>query len=149
MKKITYGLLIALLAAGCAEPRRATVEGLVTLDGKPLAEVEVQFIPELGRTRSAVPASGYTDETGRYRIEASGSSGVSVGPNRVCINDARLMMPAGGSDPNDGLPVSNRQTAPRRSRVPDVYGDANRTPFRNMDIQPGRQTIDFPLKLRP
>jgi len=149
MKKTLCILLIALFITGCSGPQRATVEGVVTLDGKPLAEVEVQFIPEPEQGRSAVPASGYTDESGRYRIEAASSGGVCVGPNRICVNDARLMMPGVGTDPNDGTPGADRKAGPRRSRVPEVYSDATRTPHRDVDIRPGVQTVDLALKLKP
>jgi len=125
------------------------VEGVVTLDGKPLADVEVQFIPEPDQGRGAVPASAYTNEAGRYRIEAGGSGGVCVGTNRICVNDARLMMPGSGADPNDGTQQAAPKTGPRRSRVPDIYSDATRTPHRAVAIRAGVQTVDLALKLKP
>lgn len=149
MKRIAWGLTLVLLAAGCGGPQRATVEGVVTLDGKPLADVEVQFIPEAGQRGGESPASAYTDEAGHYRIEAGGSGGVCVGPNRVCVNDAKLMMPGGGTDPNDGTPGAVPKTGPRRSRVPEIYSDATRNPYRAVAIRPGVQTVDFDLKLKP
>jgi hypothetical protein len=141
--------VFALLTVGCGGPQRATVEGIVTLDGKPLADVEVQFIPESEQGRGATPASGYTDEAGRYRIEAAGAGGVCVGPNRVCVNDAKLMMPGGGTDPNDGTPGAVPKAGPRRSRVPQIYSDATQTPHRNVAVRPGVQTVDLALKLKP
>jgi len=150
MRTTFVGLMLIVLVAGCGSPPRATVEGVVTLDGKPLPDVEVQFIPEPEQGPGGVPASGYTDESGRYRIEASGSGGVSVGPNRICINDARLMMPGGGgADPNDGTPGAERKAEPRRSRVPEVYSDATRTPHRAISVTTGVQTIDLALKTKP
>jgi hypothetical protein len=146
MTRIPFSILMfALLTVGCGGPQRATVEGIVTLDGKPLADVEVQFIPEPEQQQSATPASAYTDESGRYRIE----SGVCVGPNRVCVNDARLMMPGGGIDPDDGTPGADRKSSPRRSRVPEIYSDATRTPHRAINIQSGVQTLNFTLKSKP
>jgi len=142
-------LMLALFASGCGSSPRATVEGIVTIDGKPLPDVEVQFIPESDQGGGGVPASGYTDESGRYRIEASGSGGVSVGPNRICVNDARIMVPGGGMDANDGTPGADRKTGPRRSRVPEVYSDATRTPHRAISIKSGVQTIDLSLKNKP
>jgi len=148
MRCSAYGLVLALLTFGCGGPQRATIEGVVTLDGKPLADMEVQFIPEPEQGRGAAPASAYTDEAGRYRIEAVGSGGVCVGPNRVCVNDARLMTPGGGTDPNDGMPGAITKTGVRRSRVPQIYSDANQTPHRNITVRPGVQTVDLALKLK-
>ena len=145
MRAAVCGLALALLVAGCGGPQRATVEGVVTLDGKPLADVEVQFIPEPERGRGATPASAYTDGAGRYRIEA----GVFVGPNRVCVNDAKLMMPGGGTDPNDGTPGAIPKTGARRSRVPPIYSDATQTSYRNVAVRPGVQAVDLALKLKP
>lgn len=149
MRRAVCGLMLALVLAGCGGQQRATVEGVVTLDGKPLADVVVQFIPEPEQGRGATPASAYTDEAGRYRIEASGSGGVCVGPNRVCVSDARLMMPAGGADPSDGTPGAAPKIAPRRSRVPEVYSDAARTPHRAVAVRAGVQTVDLDLKRTP
>lgn len=146
-------LILALFLGGCSAPHYATVEGTVTLDGKPLADLEVQFIPEPTTATGRPPISAYTDEDGRYRIEATGTSGVSVGKHRVCINDATLMMPGGGKmdvDPDSGAPGApgvNQQT--KRSRVPNTYSDATRTPFQAVDIRPGTQTQNFALKSKP
>jgi len=143
------GLALALVVVGCGSPERATVEGVVTLDGKPLADVEVQFIPEPEQGHGAVSASGYTDERGRYRIESGGTGGVCVGLNRICVNDARLMMPGGGTDPNDGTPGAKAAAGPLRSRIPEVYSDATRTPHRAVSIKSGVQTFDLALKNKP
>ncbi len=56
-----------LLLAGCGPssdvPKLAPVHGVVTMDGKPLANATVRFIPESGR-----PSVGVTDEQGRYEL---------------------------------------------------------------------------------
>lgn len=146
-------LILVLFAAGCSGPQFASVEGIVTLDDKPVADLEVQFIPEPSTATSGPPASAYTDKDGRYRIVAAGTSGVGVGQHRVCINDATLMMPGGGktdADPESGVPgttATNPQT--KRSRVPTTYSDATRTPFLAIDIRPGTQTQNFTLKSKP
>lgn len=138
---------LLLLAAGCGRtPPLATVEGVVTLGDRPLSDVEVQFIPDPAQGTSGQPVSAYTDRSGRYRIEAAGKTGVLVGKHRVCINDATIMMPGGGASPEDGQPAPGGVTPPRKTRVPAVYSDATRTPFGSVEITPGTQTHDFPLK---
>jgi hypothetical protein len=144
-------LLVLVAGAGCGGPSVATVEGVVTLGGRPLADVEVQFIPDPAQGTTGPPASAYTDKDGRYRIEATGKAGVVVGKHRVCVNDATLMMPGGGAgaDPEGGAPGAGPKAAPRRSRVPAAYSDATRTPFAAVEVKPGTQTLDLALKPSP
>lgn len=138
-----------VLGLGCNQPQFASVEGVVTLDGVPMEDVEVQFIPEPDQDISSPPTSAYTDARGRFQVTATGTYGVLIGTHRVCINDATLMMPGGGLavDPESGIPTEGRVKSRRvpRSRVPAIYSDANRTPLRAVDIRPGEQTHDFTL----
>jgi hypothetical protein len=54
----------------------ASVSGTVTINGKPVQGVEVQFVPE-AKIR---PSIGMTDANGRYRAEfLSSQSGVALG----------------------------------------------------------------------
>jgi len=142
-------LCVLLLALGCRQPQFASVEGVVTLDGVPMADVEVQFIPEPDQEIASPPTSAYTDANGRFQVAATGTYGVLIATHRVCINDATLMMPGGGLavDPESGVPTQGQVKTRRapRSRVPAIYSDAGRTPLRPIEIQPGQQTHDFAL----
>lgn len=139
------GLL--LLCLGCDAPPFASVVGVVTLDGQPLADVEVQFLPEPHQPFDGPPTSAYTDKNGRYQIAATRSSGVVVGTHRICINDATVMMPGANVDAESGIPTDSSPGAStrRRSRVPTIYSDATRTPFAPVKIQAGTQTKDLSL----
>ena len=59
-------MLIVALEAGCGPSRPALLpaEGLVTLDGKPLADAAVAFQPKAGGR----PASARTDASGRFKV---------------------------------------------------------------------------------
>ena len=59
--RIYWGFLWALCLGCESGPEIASVEGTVTMDGKPLANATVLFVPENGR-----PAGGRTDERGHY-----------------------------------------------------------------------------------
>lgn len=148
-------ILFICFVGGCSGPQFASVEGVVTLDDKPLADVEVQFIPDPAVGTNGPPASAYTDRDGRYQIAATGASGAIVGKHRVCINDATIMMPGGGqteadADMESGIPGRNAaKQLPKRPRVPTVYSDATRTPIPTVEIQPGTQTRNFTLKSKP
>lgn len=147
--RVLLMLAVAVCLGGCGRgPTFASVEGVVRLDGKPLADAEVQFIPDITQGATGPPASAYTDKDGRFRIAATDASGVVVGQNRVCVNDARAMMPGGG-DAESGVPVPGQSPPPRRPRVPTVYADATRSPLGAIDIRPGSQSVPLELKSRP
>jgi hypothetical protein len=63
---VPSALLLLATAAGCGPSRPALLpaEGVVTLDGKPLAEASVVFQPAGGGR----PATGITDANGRFKV---------------------------------------------------------------------------------
>ncbi|WP_437206338.1 carboxypeptidase-like regulatory domain-containing protein [Planctomicrobium sp. SH664] len=75
-------MLLALVGCGRGDaPDVASVEGTVTLDGRPLERATVTFQPEGGR-----PSFGTTDAAGKYRmVYTMDKSGVMLGPNKVYI----------------------------------------------------------------
>jgi hypothetical protein len=78
------GLLLLAGLAGCGQkgPEIASVEGTVTMDGKPLPKASVVFIPEAGGR----PAGSWTDEEGHYVLNfGSGRKGAIPGKNKVMI----------------------------------------------------------------
>src|ERR1051326_651118 len=86
-------LLAAVLvgfAVGCSRgPEFVAVEGVVTLDGKPLPEVEVVFLPNSEKGNTGPRAAAYTDKEGHYNLfcDQAKREGTVVGPTRVCIVD--------------------------------------------------------------
>lgn len=113
---------LSLVAAGCSRgdrPELGEVRGTVTLDGKPLAGVNVQFFPDTGR-----PATGTTGSDGRYELSYShGVSGAKVGPATVTI-----AWPDGEPGP---VPV------------PAKYGAESEL---KVEVKPGDNTFDFPME---
>src|SRR6516225_6806810 len=85
--------LVALLAlfavAGCSNrPKLAEVKGKVTLKGKPLSRILVEFIPDAA---NGPRASSTTDENGQYTLVCDDKRpGAMVGPNRVVLRDAAV-----------------------------------------------------------
>jgi len=79
-------LAMTLLAvAGCGQNcQRVSVDGNVTLDGKPLAEGAINFIPQLG---TAGPTAGAAITEGRFSIERD--RGTFTGMFRVEITATR------------------------------------------------------------
>jgi len=149
---LTSGLLPL---AGCSRgPEFAEVEGTVTLDGKPLDNVEVVFLPDAEKGNHGASSSAYTAATGHYRLhcEKADKNGAVLGLHRVCVNDitavaapadqlAILQAAAEGKPTLPQLPLKSKP-----SRVPLAYSDASQTPLRNVEVKLGPQTLEFDVK---
>jgi len=119
--------LLLLLAVGCSGnkdiPPLRTVTGLVTLDGKPLADANVAFAPEHGRT-----SIGRTDAAGRYELYFDGpNKGAAVGRHRVIITTMPSM--------DSAHPIF----VPARYNVQTTL---------TAEVKPGKNTFDFALQLK-
>jgi hypothetical protein len=149
--------LLALLGSGCQrEQSYGEVEGVVTLDGKPLTKAEVVFLPDPDKGTTGRRSTALTDEQGRYRIASDkGHPGAPVGFHRVCIND--LLAPRTGPAPvlpedNDGKGLAGTKAlgpagaSMPKSRFPMAYSNAVETPFRDIEVKEETQVIDLPLK---
>lgn len=82
---------VAIVAAlsGCGGgPRRpdvVAIHGVVTLDGNPVPDAIVEFVPEKGR-----PSEGVTDASGRYDLDYTQSQkGAITGKHTVKITTFR------------------------------------------------------------
>jgi hypothetical protein len=118
--------LLALVCLGCGDsgPEIASVEGKVTLDGAPLPNAAVVFIPENGR-----PAGATTDADGNYVLNfTQGRQGAIPGKNKVQIRTARDR-----SETPDGTPIP---AVPEK--LPIKYNTQSTLEF---DVKPGEKNI--------
>ncbi len=90
VKPESFRLLIALFVtasfAGCGGssdmPELGDVSGKVTMDGEPVAGINILFTPEMGR-----PAGGVTESDGSYKlVYLDGYSGCKIGPAKVTFD---------------------------------------------------------------
>jgi len=75
--------VLAFTFTGCGYRRPAQVKttGTVTLDGEPVAQASLMFIPDSGR-----PASGTTNESGAFELSSyGGNDGLPAGNYRVTV----------------------------------------------------------------
>jgi hypothetical protein len=129
--KTTRSLLLLLVTVsfsiGCGPggPDIASVEGVVTLDGKPLPEASVLFINQEGR-----PAGAWTDKDGKYKLMFDESrSGAIPGQSQIKITTAR-----------DG----NAAVAGRKESLPDIYNSRTTLSF-NVEAKK-KNVANFDLK---
>src|SRR3954471_13910998 len=84
-------LLVLFFAVGCGSAKTTPVEGVVLLDGKPLAGASIQFVPQ-GAGRDA---TGETDKDGQFVMSTFQSrDGMLPGNYKVVISP-----PTGTADP--------------------------------------------------
>jgi hypothetical protein len=76
------------IVAGCSGDglSLAPVEGIVTLNGKPVADAGVAFAPL--NPKQGPPAAGATDQQGHFRLMTNNREGAALGEHRVSISKA-------------------------------------------------------------
>jgi hypothetical protein len=107
-RNVAVLLMASLLSGACSRggPEIAYVTGRVTMDGKPLANAAVVFIPENGR-----PAGATTDADGNYVLNfTQGRRGAIPGKNLIRISTNREAQQDASGKP---IPAS-RETVPAR-----------------------------------
>jgi hypothetical protein len=137
--------LILLAFFGCSEatsgPALVPAEGVVTLDGKPLAGVQVMFDPQ-GETRGQ-RTYGKTDAEGKFAIAPpAGRKGTPAGEYRVVMS--KLVKPDGSDfipDPKSGP----EDTGGFRELLPPAYSDPAQTQLRAEIPAGGTKSLEFKL----
>ena len=83
--------IVLLLSTGCgsAGPTFVEVEGVVTLEGKPVDKIHVEFWPEVEGPRS----SGITDAEGRFVLATADglNKGAVKGRHKVVLSDTSII----------------------------------------------------------
>ena len=126
--------MLALLISCCGCPSGSKdvglVEGVVTLDGKPVDRATIIFYPAEGRS-----SGGYTDENGHYSlIYSRDEKGALIGQHKVTIS-TKLE-----EDFEDGA-----STEARNESLPPRYLDRRKTDLTAV-VERGSNQIDFELK---
>jgi len=120
--------LLALVAA-CSSQTTATVRGKVTLDGTPLDDATISFVPTAGGARQS---AWTTIKGGEYSIVEK--DGLGTGPFRVEI---RALRPTGEKpNPNEPTMVPSKEI---------ISGRYNSNSALTVEIKPGANTADFAL----
>jgi hypothetical protein len=130
--RILFAASCVAALVGCSKQsfEVGEVDGVVLIQGKPAANIFVQFIPEVSGEDSPPPSNGRTDDQGHFTlqiIEANGSSqpGAAVGGHRIILRD---------------LAAAESRSAPRR--LPSQYNLATATPL-TQEVKPGTQTVEI------
>jgi hypothetical protein len=86
--------IIALfLLPGCKSkapsPAIVEAEGVVLLDGQPLKNVRVSFVP-VGDYSQEYTAFGSTDDAGNFTLTCHGQAGAAAGENMVIVEEGEI-----------------------------------------------------------
>ena len=153
MRTFAAGLFAAGLVAlcGCGKAGYVSVRGVVLLDGEPVPEASVAFVPEDPHGENA---TGYTDEEGRFVMKSTTVEGVKPGKYKVRILALAEKAPptkgmsevmaakfAGGGSAKDSTKASGEEykqqlkesaAAAKKKRLatPPIYNDIDKSPLR-------------------
>lgn len=131
-------LMIAIVGCGDRRPTLVPVHGRVTLDGKPLMQKAVQFVPDAETPGGGARAN--TDHDGKYTLLAvcPGTTrdmpGAPAGSYRVVVTEPMLPidLPAPQADDTRPAPAVSlsRSGAKSSSAIPPAYWKPGTTPLR-------------------
>ena len=132
---VSVALLLLVGCGGGQSYQVAEVDGVLTINGQPAADVYVQFVPNVAGDVSPPSSAGQTDAEGHFTLtvrEKRGGSqpGAVVGPHRVVLRDLQL--------------AKSATAAGKTLRMSPDYALAGRTPLRE-EVKEGKQTIDIDL----
>ncbi len=149
MFRVTYpaiALAIAVLFTGCGSspPDIVPVQGVVTLNGVPLPDVEVRFLPLIQGFGGEYTATGITDENGRFVLNVLGREGACAVLNHVCIEEAPLPEEARGMSAKSQTLASKILGSRKNRPIPNRYTTFAQSPLK---IEVSSQKQDYSIEL--
>ncbi len=136
------------LASGCGQsPPPATVEGTLRLNGEPLDNCLITFLPEPDQEPVRPHSTGVTDRRGYYRLRlADQREGASVGRHRVIVQDLSVSMGVRRRDHGTVDQKTDQAVLKARpSRVPARHRTPATTPLKQ-ETSPGPQVIGLDVR---
>ncbi len=149
LSRFGVSFFMCLAVTGCdSGPALGTVTGQVTMDGKPLPNVAVTFIPAAG----GGSASGITDASGKYELNYLDRKGALIGKHKVAVTT--VQQPQSKIDmsqiPSDSPEYAKALEASQggynvifKEPIPEKYNDKSELQY---EVKSGSQTINLDLK---
>lgn len=140
MQKLVISLSLLFVAStilGCGAsdaPELATVKGTVKLDGSPVPNADIMFIPDSKAGTKGPASSAKTDAQGNFELTGTGArSGAIIGKHKVTVT-----CPAPSSGDGTG-------EAAAKCSVPEKYSDPGTTDI-SVEVKDGENDIPIELK---
>ena len=121
--------VVACVGCGKSAPEIVPVEGVVLLNGEPLPEAEVQFVPMSPGLGAEYIAVATTDERGRFSLACRGRPGACVGENRVTVSDAPAPAELRGLSRDAQTRTSFYYRNLKNRPIPAIYGNVAQSPL--------------------
>jgi hypothetical protein len=149
MMKLTLIILslsiLVLSSTGCGGGgtilKTNFVEGVVTLDGVPIAGALVSFSPQ----GEGMPATGRTDANGKYTLTAMQGGGEGKGTTSgnylVLVSKIETVPVEPPRKPKGGGPAITSETV---NQLPEIYRD-RKAALLKVNVVAGKNTFDFAL----
>lgn len=123
-----------------------TITGKVTLDGKPLADAVVSFVPESGDQN----ALGRTDQQGNYQLFRRDEPGAPVGKYTVRITSTPVVTASADAEVTgdaylaqvSGTASRSASTTASKDPIPTKYNSQSEL---TATVEKGANTFDFDL----
>lgn len=123
-----FPVFVLAILCGCGDSRTSPVKGVVLLDGRPLANASVQFVPD----GSGRDATGTTNDQGEFVMSTfDPRDGVAPGTYKIVISP-----PVGEVDTTryesagDAMTAAAKPRPTPKSTFPQRYTSASQTPLR-------------------
>lgn len=129
-----FTAVAVLCLSGCGAgggPETAAVVGVVSLDGKPLDQGNVQFVSEKGK-----PASGNIGVDGKFSAALPGGKGVPLGSCQIAVVVTK-----------EGNPIPGERIKQLVWLIPQRFG-STATSGLTAEIQPGRNELKIELSTK-
>ncbi|MFM7317303.1 MAG: carboxypeptidase regulatory-like domain-containing protein [bacterium] len=139
-------LIPALMLSGCSEdgPALFPVEGVVKLDGKPLANAELTFAPDPSNPEPTA-GSAMTSDDGTYKARYQARFGLAVGNYKVAIRKVEITDGAKVPEAIKGDPTQMEMMGAFKQKLPDKYAALDKTSFMVEVKTEGNKAFDFEL----
>jgi hypothetical protein len=142
------GLCVGLFLPGCAPSPPPFVEagGKVLLNGQPLPNAVVQFVPEIEHFGAEMNSTGTTDEKGEFKLTCPTRNvdGAAVATHRVLVFE---VVPADmrGMDEKSQEKAAKHQASLKNRPIPPKYATFSLTPVR-VTVEAGKTSYLVDLK---
>ena len=147
---LAAGIMFASVGCGSGAKTSKTepVEGVVTLDGAPVADATVTFVPV--QEGAGVSATGTTDAEGKYRLSAMGSgirgeAGAGTLPGEYYVGVMKVNIPSIPTNEEAVDPGTKRPTdVPMTHVVPEKFNNPQTSGIKRT-VKQGKN--DIPIEL--
>lgn len=138
--------LVLALGGGCSKaappPQIVPAKGVVLLNGSPLTNAQVRFIPSIGFGVDYI-ATGVTDDAGRYELTCHGQPGACAAENTVTVSEADIPSHLQGEDSQAELAAYLRTLTNRP--IPKLYTTPVQTTLK-VTVTAGQEEYTLEMK---